>query len=125
MAKASMNIQDSFLNQTRKEGGEVKFVMVDGSSLIGQVKGFDNFTVVVQSRNAQHLLYKHAISQIISRRPQKREDADEATAEPVAVALAPSRNSPSAPAAASQAKTPKFNPPSVDLSGISGAESSG
>jgi host factor-I protein len=120
MAKASMNIQDSFLNQTRKEGGEVKFVMVDGSSLIGQVKGFDNFTVVVQSRNAQHLLYKHAISQIISRKPSRREDADDTAAEPAAAPPPPAP----APAAVAAAKPSRFNPPSVDLSGVPGPGSS-
>ena len=119
MAKASMNIQDSFLNQTRKEGGEVKFVMVDGSSLIGLVKGFDNFTVVVQSRNAQHLLYKHAISQIISRKSQRREETEEAATDPASATPTP------APAAAATvAKSPRFNPPSVDLSGIPGSGSS-
>ncbi|GEM_PF-152244 len=75
MAKAAVNLQDGFLNQVRKDGAEVKFVLVDGSSLIGIVRGFDNFTVVVQSRNANHLIYKHAISQIMQRRSQDKKDA--------------------------------------------------
>ncbi len=75
MAKSpSMNIQDSLLNQVRKEGTEVKIALIDGSSLLGQVRGFDNFTVVVQSKTNQHLLYKHAIAQIIFRRPGARHE---------------------------------------------------
>jgi host factor-I protein len=74
MSKTVLNLQDSFLNQVRKEGTEVKIVMLDGSSLGGYVKGFDNFTVILQSQGKQFLLYKHAISQVISgknNRPQQ------------------------------------------------------
>ena len=80
MSKVSMNLQDSFLNQVRKEGTEVKLVLLDGTTLSGVVKGFDNFTVILHSRGAQHLIYKHAISQLIWRRPTgRREAADEDT----------------------------------------------
>ena len=72
MAKASVNLQDSFLNQVRKEGSEVKIVLVDGSSLTGVVRGFDNFTVILNSKESQHLIYKHAISQLITKRDAKR-----------------------------------------------------
>lgn len=72
MAKASVNLQDSFLNQVRKEGSEVKIVLVDGSSLTGVVRGFDNFTVILNSKESQHLIYKHAISQLITRRDARR-----------------------------------------------------
>lgn len=66
MAKAILNLQDSFLNQMRKDGTGVKIVLLDGSVIVGRVKGFDNFTVVLASEGKQHLIYKHAISQIVS-----------------------------------------------------------
>ncbi len=68
-----MNLQDSYLNQVRKDGGEVKIVMLDGSELSGHVRGFDNFTVVLQCRGEQHLIYKHAMAHIVSKKPFKRE----------------------------------------------------
>lgn len=74
MSKVSMNLQDSFLNQIRKEGTEVKLVLLDGTALTGIVKGFDNFTVILNSRGAQHLIYKHAIAQLIWRRPTSRRE---------------------------------------------------
>ena len=109
MAKSqAMNIQDSLLNQVRKEGTEVKIALIDGSSLMGQVRGFDNFTVVVQSKTNQHLLYKHAIAQIIFRRPGARREEPEGTQ---AQANATPR-----PQAAEPKKPEVFNP--IDLSGL-------
>ncbi len=60
-----MNLQDGFLNQVRKENTEIKLVLLDGSELVGWVRGFDNFTVIVASQLTQHLIYKHAIAQIV------------------------------------------------------------
>lgn len=68
MSKAAMNLQDSFLNQVRRENSEVNILLVNGKSLRGTVKGFDNFTVIINSRNGQHLIYKHAIAQLLSHR---------------------------------------------------------
>jgi len=76
MSKISMNLQDSFLNQVRKENAEVKMILLDGTTLIGVIKGFDNFTVILGSRGAQHLIYKHAIAQMIWRRAPGRKEQD-------------------------------------------------
>lgn len=76
MSKAAMNLQDSFLNQVRRENSEVRVLLVNGTLLRGTVKGFDNFTLILNDRNGQHLVYKHAIAQIVTQRPHiKPEDA--------------------------------------------------
>jgi host factor-I protein len=36
--------------------------LLNGFQLKGLVKGFDNFTVVLEAEGKQHLIYKHAIS---------------------------------------------------------------
>jgi host factor-I protein len=78
MSKAAMNLQDSFLNQVRRENSEVRVLLVNGTLLRGIVKGFDNFTLILNNRNGQHLVYKHAIAQIVSHRPHvKPEDMHE------------------------------------------------
>lgn len=75
MSKAAMNLQDSFLNQVRRENSEVRVLLVNGTLLRGVVKGFDNFTLILNNRNGQHLVYKHAIAQIVTHRPHvKSED---------------------------------------------------
>lgn len=60
--KQSINIQDQFLNQLRKDGTSVTVFLLNGYQLRGQIKGFDNFTVLFESEGKQQLVYKHAIS---------------------------------------------------------------
>lgn len=60
-----INLQDVFLNQVRKEHIGVTIFLVNGFQLKGMVKGFDNFTVILEVDNKiQQLVYKHAISTI-------------------------------------------------------------
>jgi host factor-I protein len=60
--KQSINIQDQFLNQLRKENISVTVFLLNGFQLRGHVKGFDNFTIILESEGKQQLVYKHAIS---------------------------------------------------------------
>jgi host factor-I protein len=60
----NINLQDVFLNQVRKEHIPVTIYLTNGFQLKGSVKGFDNFTVVLDSDGKQQLVYKHAISTI-------------------------------------------------------------
>ncbi len=57
-----INIQDSFLNQIRKENIPVTVYLTNGFQIRGHVKAFDNFTIVVDSEGRQQLIYKHAVS---------------------------------------------------------------
>ena len=65
MLAKPMNLQDSFLNQVRKENNPVTIYLVNGFQLRGLVKGFDNFTVILDSDGKQQIIYKHAISTIV------------------------------------------------------------
>lgn len=58
-------LQDVFLNQARKEKIQVTIYLTNGFQFRGTVKGFDNYTVVLESEGRQNLVYKHAISTII------------------------------------------------------------
>lgn len=77
MARTSMNLQDGFLNQARKDVAEVRLVLVDGSQLVGVVRGFDNFTIILNSQGTQHLIYKHAIAQVVVRGAPRRGEGGE------------------------------------------------
>ena len=65
----SLNLQDVFLNQARKERMVVTFYLTNGFQFKGVIKGFDGFTVILDSDGKQQLVYKHAISTVI---PQRR-----------------------------------------------------
>ncbi|HOP73929.1 MAG TPA: RNA chaperone Hfq [Bacillota bacterium] len=80
MNKPIINLQDAFLNQVRKEGTAVTIFLVNGFQLRGLVKGFDNFTIILDSEGKQQMVYKHAVSTIIPVKPlpefaaEKREE---------------------------------------------------
>jgi len=64
MIKTQLNLQDSFLNQVRKENLPVTIFLVNGFQLKGTIKGFDNFTVIMENDGKQMMIYKHAVSTI-------------------------------------------------------------
>ena len=59
-----MNLQDTFLNEARKDNAPVSIFLLSGVQLKGRVKSFDSFTVLLVSENRAQLIYKHAISTI-------------------------------------------------------------
>lgn len=77
MSKA-INLQDVLLNQLRKEKMMVTVFLTNGFQLKGIIKGFDNFSIIVESEGKQQLLYKHAVSTII---PAKAVNLNTASAE--------------------------------------------
>ncbi len=65
----ALNLQDTFLNQVRKENVAVTIYLVNGFQIKGNVRGFDSFTVILDSLGKQQMVYKHAISTISPMRP--------------------------------------------------------
>ncbi|HHU63536.1 MAG TPA: RNA chaperone Hfq [Clostridiales bacterium] len=63
-SKVTIILQDIFLNQVRKERVPVTIHLTNGFQLKGVVKGFDNFTIILDNEGKQMLIYKHAISTI-------------------------------------------------------------
>ena len=78
MTGKTINLQDSILNQVRKDGIMVTIHLVNGFQIKGMVKGFDNFTVIMDSMGKQQLVYKHAISTITMSRPVENFDKKDA-----------------------------------------------
>lgn len=67
--KTQNNLQDIFLNNARKNRIQVIIHLLNGFQLKGFVKGFDNFTVVLNCDDKQMLIYKHSISTITPFKP--------------------------------------------------------
>ena len=61
----TQNLQDSFLNQLRKDKSNVTMFLMNGFQLHGIIRSFDGFTVILDSEGKQQLIYKHAISTIV------------------------------------------------------------
>ena len=64
----TQNLQDLFLNQTRRDRQVVTLFLMNGFQMRGIVRGFDNFTVVLDTEGKQQVIYKHAISTIVPQR---------------------------------------------------------
>jgi len=123
MTKGGVNLQDSFLNQVRREGKSVTLVLTSGASMEGVISGFDNFTVVLNTDKTRHLIYKHAIAQLVTARGADNgaalADAREGEAAPKA--SQPNRGkadtgSGAERKGAQESKPRSFNP--LDLSGV-------
>lgn len=65
-SKANMNLQDSFLNHARKENLTLTLLLINGIQITGKVKGFDNFTVIMENDEGQQMIYKHGILSVKS-----------------------------------------------------------
>src|SRR5215813_8477862 len=70
MNKPQLNLQDIFLNQVRKENISVTIYLIGGVQLRGMVRGFDAFTILLDSvGKPTQMVYKHAVTSIVPSRP--------------------------------------------------------
>jgi host factor-I protein len=58
------NIQDGFLNLARREKTTVTIYLVNGAKLLGRIKSFDKFSLILETGAQDQLIFKHAISTI-------------------------------------------------------------
>ncbi len=79
-ANKSQNLQDTFLNQIRKNKIPVTVFLVNGVKLQGVIGSFDNFCVLLRRNGHVQLVYKHAISTVMPSQPVQLFDPTEASA---------------------------------------------
>lgn len=66
MKTNGINIQDVLLNNARKEKVAVTIYLMNGVQIKGQVKGFDNYIILIEDdKKQQSMIYKHAVSTLI------------------------------------------------------------
>src|SRR6476619_4508958 len=81
-ADRAQNLQDTFLNNVRKNKTPLTIFLVNGVKLQGVVTWFDNFCVLLRRDGHSQLVYKHAISTIMPGHPiQLFDTAEDAAAE--------------------------------------------
>jgi len=68
-AEKSQNLQDTFLNQVRKQKAPLTIFLVNGVKLQGVITWFDNFCVLLRRDGISQLVYKHAISTVMPSQP--------------------------------------------------------
>ena len=68
--RTTQNIQDGFLNNARKEKIQVTVYLMSGVKLLGRIRSFDKYSVVLDSNHQEQLIFKHAISTVVLPRGQ-------------------------------------------------------
>jgi host factor-I protein len=68
MEKPAQNIQDSFLNNARKDKIILTIYLMSGVKLSGRIKSFDKYSVVLETNNQEQLIFKHAISTVVTQK---------------------------------------------------------
>jgi host factor-I protein len=68
-SKTAQNIQDTFLNTVRKDKSQITIYLVSGVKLTGRIRSFDKYSVLLENNNQEQLIFKHAISTVVSGKP--------------------------------------------------------
>jgi len=98
-SKPAQNIQDTFLNTVRKDKSPITIYLVSGVKLTGKIRSFDKYSVLLENNSQEQLIFKHAISTVVSGRvgahldlrPDPRSEKVEGRSSPASVNhLAPS-----------------------------------
>jgi host factor-I protein len=105
--KPAQNIQDTFLNTVRKDKTPITIYLVSGVKLTGKIRSFDKYSVLLENNSQEQLIFKHAISTVVSNRsvihpPEFRAPGTGAGAPPLTPASAATASVGAAPAASPQ-----------------------
>jgi host factor-I protein len=68
MEKPAQNIQDSFLNNARKDKVVLTIYLMSGVKLSGRIRSFDKYSLVLETNNQEQLIFKHAISTLVTQK---------------------------------------------------------
>lgn len=92
MDKPAQNIQDSFLNNARKDKIVLTIYLMSGVKLSGRIKSFDKYSLVLETNNQEQLIFKHAISTVVTLKTAHSYAASSQSVGSVPVAAGPSSN---------------------------------
>jgi len=78
----ALNVQNGFFNQVRKDHTRVTVLLGNGQRISGFLKSFDKFTLLLDTRQGEQIVFKHAIATVAPyKAPEQRDRADQRAAE--------------------------------------------
>ena len=98
-SKPAQNIQDTFLNTVRKDKSPITIYLVSGVKLTGKIRSFDKYSVLLENNAQEQLIFKHAISTVVSGRPAAHDGRSATDGRPAAGSAAPETGAGSAASA--------------------------
>jgi host factor-I protein len=60
----SVNIQDSYLGRACRERAWLTVHLNGGKRLTGRIRSFDRYTLILEDRGSEQMIFKHAIATI-------------------------------------------------------------
>jgi host factor-I protein len=95
MEKPAQNIQDSFLNNARKDKILLTIYLMSGVKLSGRIKSFDKYSLILETNNQEQLIFKHAVSTVVTQKmPHSYASAPPPPVQTVAPGAAPGASAP-------------------------------
>jgi host factor-I protein len=64
----TLNIQDNYLTRARKDRAWLTVVLNNGKKIAGRIKSFDRYTLILEERGSEQMVFKHAIATISTSR---------------------------------------------------------
>src|SRR6201992_3811887 len=66
--KPAQNITDTVFKPGRKDKSPSTLYLVSGVKLTGKIRSFDKYSVLLENNSQEQLIFKHAISTVVSGR---------------------------------------------------------
>lgn len=66
------DLQNEFFNTARKERTLVAVYLTNGKKLVGRIRSFDKFTLLLEGQQGTQIVYKHAVSTVGAWQPPAR-----------------------------------------------------
>ncbi|AXC16098.1 RNA-binding protein Hfq (plasmid) [Acidisarcina polymorpha] len=70
--RPAQNVQETFLNTVRKDKSMITIYLISGTKLTGKIRSFDKYTLLLESKGEDQLIFKHTISTVTIGRPRFR-----------------------------------------------------
>jgi host factor-I protein len=71
--EGGLNIQNDYFNNARKNRTRITIFLTNGQRITGLIRSFDKFTVIMETRTGDQMLFKHAITSVATALPNDRE----------------------------------------------------
>jgi host factor-I protein len=69
------DLQTSHLARFRRENSLVAVWLVSGKRLVGHIRGYDRFTIILNHGGGDHVVFKHAIATVGPVKESHRDDS--------------------------------------------------
>ncbi|MBZ5494559.1 MAG: RNA chaperone Hfq [Acidobacteriia bacterium] len=60
-----INVQESFLNVALAGGKHITVQLLNGAQVSGSVRSFDKYSIVLETKTQEQLIFKHSVSALL------------------------------------------------------------